>query len=141
MRLGLVGCSDRKRCVKCRAEDMYSPSDLFTKSYNYTKTHYDKIGIFSAKYGLLYPEDIIEPYNKSLLKMKVSERKKWAIDVYGQLIDKTGLKQGDVVYFHVGERYREYIIPRLLEKKIQANVPLQGLTFGRQLSWYKKNST
>ncbi len=118
---------------------MYSPSDLFTKSYNYAKTHYDKVAILSAKYGLLFPDDMIDPYNKYLPDMKDEDRRKWADGVFHQLIERISLKKGDVVYFHAGMKYREYLIPKLKELKIEVAVPLQGLRFGFQKKWYITN--
>lgn len=49
---------------------MYSASDLFSKAYAYCTKKYGVVAILSAKYGLLFPNDTIEPYDETLNRMK-----------------------------------------------------------------------
>lgn len=59
-----ISCSKSKLDKPCKAQEMYSPSDIFTKRFTYARkvTSRDKIFILSAKYGLLRLDDVIEPY-------------------------------------------------------------------------------
>ncbi|HRD31848.1 MAG TPA: hypothetical protein PLB31_02165 [Fimbriimonadaceae bacterium] len=34
-----------------------------------------------------------------------------------------------------GDRYREFLTPRLLARGVQVDVPMQGLRIGEQLRW------
>jgi len=51
---------------------MYSASDLFSKAYSYAVKNYDFVVILSAKYGLLFLDDKIEPYELTLINMDAS---------------------------------------------------------------------
>ncbi|UYG95340.1 DUF6884 domain-containing protein [Cytobacillus firmus] len=95
---------------------------------------YDKWYVLSAKYGLLGQHDVIEPYDLTLNNMKVSERKEWSELVIKQ-IEKLELNITKID-FYAGEKYRDYIIPALVQKGIVSNVPLQGKGIGEQLSFY-----
>jgi len=64
--LGLVSCASSKQDYPCKASEMYSASDFFRKAYSYATKNYDFVAILSAKYGLLFPDDKIEPYDLTL---------------------------------------------------------------------------
>lgn len=57
---------------------MYSASDMFRKAHAYCRKKYDKVAILNAKYGLLFPDEKIEPYNVTLNNMSVGQVKKWS---------------------------------------------------------------
>lgn len=133
MKIGLISCTKRKRQHPCKAKEMYRLSVLFRKAWNYAETHYDKTFILSAKYGLLDPENIIESYNETLNNMKKIDRIRWTSKVYDQL--KPLLKEGDVVYFHAGKKYREPLAI-WLGNLCKVKIPLKGLGIGQQLAWY-----
>jgi cytoplasmic iron level regulating protein YaaA (DUF328/UPF0246 family) len=71
--LGLVSCTKRKKNAKCKAYEMYSASDLFSKAYAYCQKKYKQVAILSAKYGLLLPNEPIEPYDMTLNDLRVKE--------------------------------------------------------------------
>jgi hypothetical protein len=89
-----------------------------------------KIFILSAEYGLLKPDDVITPYEKTLKKMNPSERVKWANNVLTSLQRETDL-QADHFVFLAGAPYRENLIPHIAHYE----VPMEGLPFGKQLQW------
>ena len=115
---------------------MYEPSALFSKAYRYALKKYDLIGILSAKYGLLLPEEIIEPYDQTLKTMKKNQKQKWAIQVNNELSLKFDVEIISRVYFHAGKDYRDHLLPLIEQRKIDVEIPLKGLTYGRQLKWY-----
>jgi len=116
---------------------MYSASDLFRKAYSYATKNYDFVAILSAKYGLLFPDEKIEPYNLTLNDMSSRERKEWADKVFNQMKTRLKLKEFDKVFFHAGKKYREQLIQKLGNMGIQCKVPLEGLGIGKQKAWYK----
>jgi hypothetical protein len=60
---------------------MYT-STLFRKMMAYAERLIPKSTfILSAKYGLLHPDTVIEPYEQTLKRMKAREREARAIDV------------------------------------------------------------
>jgi hypothetical protein len=91
----------------------------------------------AAKYGLLRPDDIITPYNQTLNKMPVRERRLWAARVLTDL--KPILSTVDQVEIFAGKRYREFI-EEILRQKIEVVVPLEGLRIGQQIQWLKRRN-
>lgn len=137
--LGLISCTKKKQNYGCKASEMYSASDLFNKAYDYCTKKYDAVAILSAKYGLLLPNDEIEPYDLSLKYMSSEEREAWAERVFKQMKSRLNLEVGKV-YFHAGENYREHLILKLEEIRISCEAPLKNLVFGKQKAWYKEHS-
>ena len=119
---------------------MYQASDLFSKAYSYATKNYDFVAILSAKYGLLFPDDKIEPYDLTLNDMKSEQRKDWAERVFNQIRSRLNLKEFDKVFFHAGKKYRQYLIPKLENIGIHCESPLEHLRIGDQKAWYKEHT-
>jgi len=77
--IGLVACCKKKLSVPSRAENLYI-SPLFRYASLYCKQQYKAWFILSAKYGLLVPDEFIEPYNLTLQDETKLERQKWGGD-------------------------------------------------------------
>ena len=137
--LGLISCTKSKQNYPCKASEMYSASDLFRKAYSYATKNYDFVAILSAKYGLLFPDEEIEPYNLTLNDMNSQQRKYWTEKVFSQMQNRLKLGDFDRVFFHTGKKYREHLIPKLEGKGIQCEVPLKHLGIGEQKAWYKRH--
>ena len=104
-----LSCTKEKMDKKCKAIDMYSKSDLFSKCYEYAKSlNPDKIYILSAIHHLLSPDDIISPYNETLKDFSVDDRKEWTEIVLNQL-KKEHINFNEKVYFLCGEDYIEFL--------------------------------
>ena len=116
---------------------MYQASDLFRKAYTYATKNYDFVAILSAEYGLLFPNDEIEPYDLALNTMNSKQRKRWTEKVLRQMKARLSLHEFDKVFFHSGKKYREYLIPKLQDMGFQCVVPLRHLGIGEQMAWYK----
>lgn len=138
MKIGLISCTKKKLQKKAPARILYSASPLFSKAWEYCITNYDECYILSAKHGLLHPDKEIEPYDESLNDMRMTERAIWTSKVLPELLKI--VTSEDIVYFHAGVKYREYLIPALETYGIKAEVPLSGLGIGRQLNWYNNRS-
>lgn len=104
-----LSCTKEKESKRCRARDMYMPSSLFSKSYEYAKTlNPDKIYILSAKHHLLPLSREIEPYNYTLKDASEGERREWAEEVVKQM-KKYGIDFNAKTYFFAGEAYIKYL--------------------------------
>lgn len=117
---------------------MYMPSALFRAAYLYAVKTYDLLAILSARYGLLMPEDEIEPYNVTLKNMNIKQRIEWANMVFNQLQERIGLHKINECYFHAGKDYREFLMQKLEKMGVKCYVPVKGLSLGEQICWYKK---
>ncbi|NIA06658.1 MAG: hypothetical protein GWP14_03315 [Actinobacteria bacterium] len=129
----LISCVKTKLPQPAMAKDLYV-SDFFQKAYQYAQLlNADGIFILSAKYGLLPPERIIEPYEMTLMTMKIAERKEWSSKVLEELRQYTDLKR-DKFIFLCGAKYRQYLLPEICNYE----VPMEGLGIGRQKHWLKE---
>jgi cytoplasmic iron level regulating protein YaaA (DUF328/UPF0246 family) len=134
MKIALISCSKNKKEHVCTAEEMYSKSDLFNKASHYVKnSDFDMWFILSAKYGLLRPEAIIEPYDLTLNDMKKDQLITWSKRVFNYIIQ---YPVTDVTFF-TGENYRKYLIPFLEFDNIACHTPLKGMGIGHQLQFFK----
>lgn len=128
-----LSCVKTKQKTRCAAQDMYT-SDLFKKSLAYAKqlqpTH---IYILSAKYGLLDLQDMIDPYNATLVGANDATCKRWAYMVYKQMQERQ-INFDDETIFLCGKNYRKYLITKFTN----AAAPLKHLGIGQQLAFYAK---
>ena len=135
MKIYLISCVKKKREITCTAKEMYT-SPLFKGAYKYAqKMQADKTFILSAKYGLLHEDDIIEPYNETLNTKHQQEVYEWSNRVLSQLIKVANIEK-DTFVFLAGEKYRKFLLPKINNY----DIPLQGLSIGKQLAFYKENT-
>lgn len=132
--LYLVSCVKTKQCCPAPARDLYT-SNWFVKA----RTCVERTGrswyILSAKYGLVDPNEQIEPYEKTLNNMGIDDRHAWARGVIEALDPHlTNVKS---VIFLAGQRYREFLEPVLSNCGIEVKVPMESLGFYEQLAWLK----
>lgn len=131
----LISCVSKKLDHKAQAKYMYT-SNLFKYSLKYAqKLNPDKIFILSAKYHLLYLDREIEPYNVTLNKMPVKERKLWAEEIIRELSENADL-ENDKFIILAGENYAKFIRDKL--KYVEE--PLKGLSIGNRLNFLKSKS-
>ncbi len=129
----LISCAKKKLDHAAPAKDLYA-SPLFRLSWKYAQTRNpDKIFILSAKYRLLDPEKVVEPYDQTLKRMNRQERKEWSAEVLKELRDDTDMKNDKCVLL-AGRPYLEYIGDEIVHKE----EPLKGLSIGRRISRLKE---
>ena len=130
--IALVSCVATKRPGAHAARDLYV-SAWFKK----VRQHVERAGltwyILSAKYGLVAPDQEIEAYEMTLNNMGLQDRRGWAYDVMGQMSEQ--LQDHDRFVLFAGARYREFLEPLLAAQGAKTQVPMEGLTQGRQLNW------
>ena len=130
----LISCVSKKKDYPTEAENIYE-SALFKYSLGYAKSlKPDDIYILSAHHGLLELDKKIEPYEKTLNKMGVRERREWSERVLKQMISKGLDLEKDKFVILAGNSYREYLVQHINNYE----VPMEGLRIGEQLSFLKK---
>lgn len=132
----LVSCVARKQDRPAPAADLYI-SPWFGKARRYAETSGARWFILSAKCGLLAPDQVIEPYDQTLLKMPRPDRLRWASRVLGDLRRQTKPHRDEIVLL-AGARYREYLVPMLLWSGYRVAQPLSHLGIGQQLAWFDR---
>lgn len=134
--IGLVSCVGQKRNSPSSAKTLYT-SALFAKMRRYIESNCERWFILSAKYGLLSPDEIIAPYEETLKSKSRIERMEWADNVWLNLGNI--LSPNDKVLILAGDKYREYLVPKIRERGCLVEIPLEGLGIGRQLKWLVDN--
>lgn len=127
----LVSCVGQKSPEPTEARDLYR-STWFKKARAWIEARDCDWFILSAEYGLLHPQTVIEPYDKSLNTMPVAGRRDWAGRVSRQL--RAQLIADEIIVL-AGVRYREFLMPVLREIADSVEVPMAGLGIGQQLAY------
>ena len=122
----------KKRSNIASAKDLYL-SHWFIKARNFVEARDRPWFILSAEHGLVAPDELLEPYEKSLNTMSVSDRRDWAEKVISQMSEK--MPKAQSVVFLAGRRYREFLEDHLRNQGVFVEVPMEGLRIGEQLAW------
>ncbi len=133
--VGLISCVSRKQDKAIEAKDLYV-SALFNKSRKYVEQHCDRWYVLSAKYGLVDPNQVVEPYEETLNTKPQKERQRWAENVWNDLREKIDVR--DKVLILAGARYREHLLPKIVEYGCSVDVPMEGKSIGKQLQWLSR---
>lgn len=136
-RVAFVSCVKLKADTERPARDLYV-SPWFVMARRYAERNSDRWFILSAAYGLLDPDRIIEPYEKTLNDMPVDARRGWAKLVTKQM-DLSGVRGNEAIVL-AGLNYRRHLEMALLDRFVEVEVPMSGLMLGQQLSWLSKKS-
>ena len=134
-RVALVSCVKSKQPSAAPARDLYT-SALFRSLRGYAEANADSWYILSAEHGMLRPDQVVSPYEKTLNKMAKVDRSAWAGRVQKQLLEV--LPAGAEVIMLAGSRYRDDLIPFLRRHGFTVSIPLEGLSLGRQLQRLKE---
>ncbi|MGC5225182.1 DUF6884 domain-containing protein [Micromonospora sp. DT81.3] len=136
-RVGLVGCGSAKLSRPSPAGSLYT-SALFRKSRAYVEATCDRWYVLSAKYGLVHPDTILEPYDVKLGRVIPREPERsaqpihqWADMVRAQLATELADVPRVTLIAVAGEQYRTILHPC----QWPYSVPMQGLGIGEQLAW------
>jgi uncharacterized protein DUF6884 len=130
--LCLVSCVSKKRATAARARDLYQ-SQWFLKARGHVEGLGHRWFVLSAEYGLLDPDRVVEPYERTLNTMPIAERRLWAARVMEQLAPE--LRGVERVLVFAGDRYREFLLPAIRAGCPLVEVPMNGLRIGEQLRW------
>ena len=136
-RVFLVSCVSKKRLAAAPSREFYV-SPWFLAVRRYVEASGDPWYVLSAKYGLVAPGQVLAPYDETLNKMKIAERRAWANRAIAQM-DQLMPSVRTVVVF-AGTRYREFLMD-YLKRRWAVEVPMEGLRIGKQLQWLKSHSS
>ena len=136
----LVGCGSKKRSTASKAKDLYT-SRYFKWKRRFAEIYGDDWHITSAEHGLLDPDTVIEPYDKSLTNMDPAARRAWGSDTSEEL---QGLEweHVDVVILLMGQLYIEPIEPTLETFPVTIGYPFDHTSGNvEQEQWLEKRVT
>jgi hypothetical protein len=132
----LVSCVSKKSLIAAPAREFYV-SPWFMAVRRYVEASGDPWYVLSAKHGLVTPLQVLAPYDETLNKMKIVERRAWASRVTAQMDQLMPSVRSVVVL--AWPRYREFLMD-YLKRRWKIEVPLKGLGIGKQLQWLKNHS-
>lgn len=144
-RIILVGCGKSKCDRFAAARDLYT-GPLFVARRQYAESQRVKTTwyIVSALHGLLSACDLLLPYDLTIKKMEVADRYGWALqvvlDLLGQLPLRLTARQLRQVHveLHMGADYAELLGPIILAAGMSYSWPVQGMSQGKQLQYYRE---
>lgn len=151
MIVALVSCSGPKLTSPSPARDLYQ-SDLFKKARAYAERHADAWAILSAQHGVVLPDQVIAPYDRSVKDISRrtrghvasgttwSEIERWRAEMHRQLHDL--FPQAARFLFLAGDDYDcalGWHGPRRLEVRctLAFDRPLEGMQIGERKRWLK----
>jgi hypothetical protein len=113
MIIAITNCKAMKQDYECTVDEMYSKSYVYRSQKKFFQLAYDKYLVFSAKYGLMSPTKVIEPYDLALQSkigrvevnnsLTAEQRIKLFEKVEHQLIKM--FKLVDEIHFHTSNIY------------------------------------
>ena len=62
-KIAVINCGSTKKDYACSAREMYDGGHLFRTIRDFVEQNYDEYYILSGHYGLIRPDEIIEPYD------------------------------------------------------------------------------
>jgi hypothetical protein len=126
--IGLVACSKTKLDRAAPARELYT-SPLFHMSVRYLECWAMEIGVLSAQHGLVMLDDVIEPYDTTLVGLSRDERDLWAYRTNKAIVERWGRSQH---FWFLGGRPYELCLAGL-----PVHPALRGKQIGERLHWLK----
>jgi hypothetical protein len=126
----LISCSKSKSGHRDTARNMYV-SPLYRKSALLAEKWGLKFSILSAKYGLLHPDQVIEPYDLTLKGASKQAKREWAERVDAQI--RSTINQKLVIL--AGDDYFAPLTEAGKEHPLEYLAPMRGLSLGNRLAF------
>jgi hypothetical protein len=131
----ILGCVSRKRNGWFAAKDLYD-SALWRHRRRYAEDSGLPWVIYSAKHGILTPDQRIRTYNVPLQTCSPDKRRRLGEKAVATLQDMFGSLSGMTIEIHAGAAYRDSLADPLSRLGARPSNPVAGLGIGRQLRWY-----
>jgi hypothetical protein len=126
----LISCSKSKGGHRDLARNMYV-SPLYRKSVMVAEGWGIPFSILSAKYGLLSPDDLIEPYEMTLKGASKQFKSDWAKKVDEQIRNTLDRKKRLIVL--AGDDYYAPLVEASVERPLSFLAPMRGISLGNRL--------
>jgi hypothetical protein len=140
--IAVVGCSRQKREQAAPAREICSPSPLFQAYCQWAQQNAHQWYILSGKYGLVLPEQILEPYDQPLIQslQDADFCQRWFAQLQ-QYIPQVG-----TVFALMSDQYADLLEKALITLRGEEWVrnhyvqPLQGLKKEERLLYLARNT-
>jgi hypothetical protein len=136
MRLGLIGDVRAKLEVAAPAKELFT-SHMFQARRAYAERVCDLWFVLSAQHGLLHPDQVVKPYDRTLVNESRAVKEQWSRKVLWQLDQAAHHWRGAVVEVHAPDEYRSFgLLTGLEDRGAIVTVPAEHLSGGEQLAFY-----
>lgn len=132
MKIALISCAKNKKNYPCPGKEMFTPSELFSLSYEYASRVTDKAYILSTKYGLLDENIIIEPYERTLFGKPDELKRNFADSVLKQMKKVLKLEEDEFIILASSDFYH-YLLPALTHYQL----PFGNRTYEEKIQYLK----
>lgn len=137
--IAIIGCGLSKSKQPEPAISFYKGT-AFTVYKNYVMENYSNWCIFSSKYGIVFPGDVLYPYDVYLVDMSVQERNKIITEALLKLQENFNF-DGEYL-FYLSRQYQSYFEPLLKESGIKNyRFPLSGMNYGQRLQFLRTGNS
>lgn len=138
----LIGCGGLKLDHAAPARELYT-GPLFRAARTHAEASGVPWAILSARYGLVMPADVIEPYDYRLQRVEGAPRSCYVTcRALGQQLRTWMRGRANVqIEAHAGTPYVRWVWDALREvypNPVGVAAPLHGLQVGERLSWYRQ---
>lgn len=145
IRVAFVGCGKTKVTHPARARDLYT-GNLFRAATAHAEANYDDWFVLSARYGIVWPDAIIGPYEATMDTKTVDQTTAWVNKVDSQLRGSTGPGYGLwtnhggrlVIDIYAGRAYADPLLKHWEGLSWKVTVPHAGLEIGQRLQAFKE---
>lgn len=127
----LVPCSSQKAEERCQSQDLYT-SQYFKSCRAYAEAYAYKWFILSAKYGIIAPDQQIDPYDLKLSSLSAPEIANWALKIFDNIRRIRHARDCSIIIVG-GAIYRKRLVPYLRGYGYDVSVPFEGLGIGEQI--------
>lgn len=139
----LLGCGKQKQKTGWfgPARELYTGS-LFKAKLRFAEKVEVKWYIVSAKFGLMDPNQVVTPYDRTMNDLSPIDRPLWAMRVVTKLILKlcrSKLPNDFTLHLHMGKEYCDSIRSFLYLAGFNVILPVEGLGQGEQMKWYSED--
>lgn len=135
----LIGAGKRKVDEAAPAHDLYTGS-----LFRLRRAHAERAGlpwfVLSPKYGLVEPDELLEPYDLAMIRQPVAYRREWSATVAVRVGELLGPACGRTLEVQAGAAYLDPLEPLLAAAGWTVLAPLRGLNQGQQAAWYSARS-
>jgi len=144
LRIAVISCSARSRSGVTTAREMYSESPWFRALLTFTSRRFKIILVSSAKYGLVYLQDLITSYDFNIAHKDptVSQAALEMLPQWGRMVGKQFRKMFPPpyskyeLYLYVGKHYASQIIANV-PSEVGTWQPFKHLGQGAQVRFCK----
>lgn len=138
-RVAIIPCTNQKSNISGPAREVWIGNN-FQLTLAHAELWYDEVMVMSYKYGLIHPEDKIEPYDINIYYASAGDRLKWWITLRQQIIalaqrtEKDSFPQPDLVAIYTGNYEQERIMREFVRAGMRnVIIPWKGARVGERM--------